>query len=85
MWRPPRLLSLPLRRGGGKMGAAPPLRPGLCWPVALRAVRAWLEPGIMLWRYWRGWSSGPPPPALSALLDRLWRGQGIDLYVRLFL
>jgi hypothetical protein len=50
--------------------------------VALRAVRAWLEPWIMLWRYWRAWSSAPPPAPLGALLDQLWRGHGIYLYVR---
>jgi hypothetical protein len=55
------------------------------WSVALRAVRAWVEPGIMLWRYWRGWSSAPPPAPLSALLDHLWHGHGIYLYVRPFL
>ncbi len=58
------------------------VRPLQCWPVALRAVRAWLEPWIMLWRYWRGWSSAPPPSALGVLLDRLWQGHGISLYVR---
>jgi len=36
----------------------------------------------MLWRYWHGWSSAPPPASLSALLDRLWQGHGIYLYVR---
>ena len=63
------------QRGAGSGAAL------LCWPVALRAVRAWLEPWIMLWRYWRGWSSAPPPPALQRLLDWLWQGHGIDLYV----
>jgi hypothetical protein len=51
------------------------------WPVALRHVRAWLEPGVMLWRYWRGWSDKPPPPALQRLLDWLWQGRGIELYI----
>lgn len=56
---------------------------GLCsWPVALRHVRAWLEPGVMLWRYWRGWSDKPPPSALQELLDWLWKGRGIELYIR---
>jgi len=68
-------------RGENQRRAAP-VRPPRCWPVALRAVRAWLEPWIMLWRYWRGWSSAPPPPALGVLLDQLWRGHGISLYVR---
>jgi hypothetical protein len=37
-------------------------RPAVCWPVALRKVRGWLEPWLMLARYWRAWSSLPPPP-----------------------
>jgi hypothetical protein len=49
--------------------------------VALRQVRAWLEPWIMLGRYWRGWSSKPPPPELQQLLDWLFQGGGINLYV----
>ena len=52
------------------------------WPLALRRVRAWLEPGIMLGRYWRAWSAKPPPPALQQLLDWLWEGHAIYLYVR---
>jgi SRSO17 transposase len=66
----------------GLAGAAPAL---LAWPVALRAVRAWLEPWIMLWRYWRGWSSAPPPAPLCALLNWLSQGHGIYLYVRPYL
>jgi hypothetical protein len=64
------------------MSALPPRRPLLCWPVALRAVRAWLEPWIMLWRYWRAWSTAPPPASLARLLERLWQGHGLYLYVR---
>jgi hypothetical protein len=52
------------------------------WPVALRRVRAWLEPGIMLWRYWRAWSAKAPPPALQQLLDWLWEWHSIALYIR---
>ena len=60
---------------------------GLCeglrsWPLALRHVRAWLEPGIMLWRYWRAWSAKVPPPALQQLLDWRWEGHVIDLSIR---
>ena len=51
------------------------------WPAALRAVRAWLEPWIMLWRYWKGWSTLPPPPQLLLLLHDLALGRAIDLYV----
>jgi DDE superfamily endonuclease len=50
------------------------------WPVALRAVRTWLEPWIMLQRYWQAWSEQPPPPLLQCLLDQLGRGQGLFLY-----
>ena len=57
-----------------------PHRPKIAWPLALRAVRAWLEPWIMLWRYWRGWSVEPPPPPLQALLDWLAQGRPIALY-----
>jgi hypothetical protein len=38
------------------------VRPQISWPMALRAVRAWLEPWIMLRRYWQGWSPLPPFP-----------------------
>jgi hypothetical protein len=55
-------------------------RPHRSWPAALRAVRAWLEPWSRLWRYWRGWSSLPPPPLLAALLDQLAQGHGINVY-----
>jgi len=52
----------------------------MSWPMALRAVRAWLEPWIMLRRYWNGWSSLPPPPAFQSLLRQLEQGQAIALY-----
>jgi hypothetical protein len=52
------------------------------WPIALRHVCAWLEPGLMLWHYWRAWSAKPPPPALQRLLDWLWKGRGIELYIQ---
>jgi hypothetical protein len=70
-------LLLPARE---KIGAsASPPRPGVTWPVALRAVRAWLEPWLMLGRYWRAWSGLPPPRELQRLLD--WVGQGHGLYL----
>ena len=53
--------------------AQPAPRPRMSWPVALRRVRAWLEPWVMLARFWRGWSAQPPPPPLQRLLD--WVGQ----------
>lgn len=52
----------------------------MSWSMALRAVRAWLEPWIMLKRYWRAWSEQSPPPLLQCLLDLLARGQPIFLY-----
>lgn len=56
--------------------------PYLTWPMTLRSVRAWLEPAIMLRRYWFAWSTRPPPPQLQALLDSVWQGNGIYLYIR---
>ncbi len=50
------------------------------WPQTLRAVRAWLEPYIMLMRYWRAFSGMPPPSGLKALLERVFAGEGIYLY-----
>jgi len=47
---------------------------------ALRAVRAWLEPWILLWRYFRAWSTLPPPLELARLLEWVWQGRGINLY-----
>jgi SRSO17 transposase len=56
--------------GRGKM------RSRASWPEALRVVRGWLEPWIMLWRYWRAFSGMPPPPQLRALLERVFSGRG---------
>jgi hypothetical protein len=50
------------------------------WPETLRAVRAWLEPWVMLWRYWRAFSGMPSPPELKALLDWVFSGRGLYLY-----
>ncbi len=65
---------------GGKIGEGKGTRPQVFWPVALRAVRSWLKPWIMLRRYWRGWSQLPPPPALQFLLGKLEQGHPIPLY-----
>jgi hypothetical protein len=35
----------------------------------------------MLWRYWRAYSEKPPPKELRALLDRVFLGRGLYLYV----
>ena len=53
----------------------------LCWPEALRKVRTWLEPYVMLWRYWRAYSEKPPPKELRRLLERVFVGRGLYLYV----
>src|SRR5262249_29247883 len=52
------------------------------WHVAVRPVRAWLEPGSMLGRYRQGLSGTPPPLALQRLLDWLWEGRAISFYIR---
>jgi hypothetical protein len=49
--------------------------------AALRAVRAWLEPWITLWRYWPAWSTKPPSRPLQRFLDQLDCGHGIHLNV----
>jgi hypothetical protein len=35
----------------------------------------------MLTRYWRAYSAKPPPQQLKALLERVFSGQGLYLYV----
>ena len=64
----------------GKVCEEKGVRPHISWPMALRAVRTWLEPWIMLRRYWHGWSQLPPPPALQFLLEWLEQGQALALY-----
>jgi hypothetical protein len=61
------------REQGKKISERKGMRPQVSWPMALRAVRGWLEPWIMLRRYWNGWSPLPPPPALQLLLTWLER------------
>lgn len=56
------------------------IRSTLTWPAALRQVRAWLTPWIWLRRWWRAWSSAPPPPELHALLDALAHGYPLPFY-----
>jgi hypothetical protein len=52
------------------------------WPQALRAMRAWLGPWVMLWRYWRVFSDLPLPPELEVLLEQEFSGRGLYLYAR---
>jgi hypothetical protein len=63
-----------------KKKEAEPIRPQVSWPKALRAVRAWLEPWVLLQRFWQAWSTHPPPPQLQTLVDCLGRGQALFLY-----
>ena len=64
--------------GGKKRTDTQP--PPLSWPRALRKVRSWLTPYVMLWRYWRAFSGMPPPQELRVLLERLFAGRGFRLY-----
>jgi hypothetical protein len=48
--------------------------------VALRRVRAWLDPALVVWRYWHAWSPEPPPAQLQALLDWVGQGRPLPLY-----
>ncbi len=63
-----------------KKEAEIPIRPQVSWPKALRAVRAWLEPWVLLQRFWQAWSTHPPSPQLQTLVDCLGRGQALFLY-----
>jgi hypothetical protein len=67
--------------GRGKKAEAPASSWQLTWPEALRAVRGWLEPYVMLMRYWKAFCGKPPPPELEALLERVFSGRGLYLYV----
>ena len=72
----------PRPRGGQRrpdIGAEPAVRNS--WPVALRAVRAWLVPWSVLARCWRAWSPAPPPRQLQRLLDAAAAGQPLHLYL----
>ena len=68
------------QESGKNMSDSVPQHPLLCWPRLLREVRAWLEPWGMLQRYWRAWSTQPPPFALQQVLDALSVGVPLFLY-----
>jgi hypothetical protein len=53
----------------------------LSWPRALRKIRSWLQPYVMLLRYWRAYTELPPPKEFQALLGRLFSAEGLYLYV----
>ena len=67
-------------RGRGPISTA---WPGtvVAWPVTLRRVRGWLTPWVVLGRWWRAWSSAPPPAQLRLLLDRAHAGRPLHLYL----
>jgi len=69
----------PAAERGGPHAALPPPAPS--WPRALRAIRAWLSPSIVLQRWWQAWSKAPPPPQLQALIDSVAAGCGLHLYL----
>ena len=69
----------PAAERGGPRAAVPPPVPS--WPQALRAVRAWLSPWIVLQRWWAAWSKAPPPPQLQALINSVAAGCGLHLYI----
>ena len=62
------------------MARPSPTRP-VSWPVTLRRVRGWLDPWTCLWRWWRAWSTAPPPPELQVLLDSVGQGRPLKLYL----
>ena len=66
-------------KAGEKKEPDPSERPQVSWPKALRAVRAWLEPWVLLQRFWQAWSALPPPRPLQQLLEHL--SQGLPLYL----
>jgi hypothetical protein len=51
------------------------------WPVALRRVRGWLTPWVVLRRCWQAWSTKAPPFQLRLLLDAAHAGRPLHLYL----
>jgi hypothetical protein len=64
---------------GGPTAETPAEHPS--WPKALRAVRAWLTPWLLLQRWWQAWTDQPPPAELQQLLNTLEQGHAINLYL----
>ena len=69
------------QEAGGKEKEPEKERRPLSWPLALRQVQSWLNPWVMLWRFWRAWSDRPPPPQLRAVLDAVGGGHPLNVYV----
>ncbi|WUN13625.1 hypothetical protein OHA74_14645 [Streptomyces phaeochromogenes] len=62
-------------------GTPPPHQPqSASWHQALRVVRGWLTPWTTLQRYWRAWSTKPPPAVLQELINSIASGRPLDLY-----
>jgi hypothetical protein len=71
---------------GAAGGRRPATKTSMCdvvvsWPVALRRVRGWLTPWVVLGRWWRAWSTAPPPAQLRLLLEAAHAGQPLHLYL----
>jgi hypothetical protein len=49
---------------------------------SLESGKGWLEPWVMLMRYWKAFSDLPPPKELRALLEWVFSGRGLYLYAR---
>jgi SRSO17 transposase len=54
---------------------------GMSWPKALRGVRGWLTPWVLLQRCWRGWSISAPPRQLQHALAWVGVGRPLHLYL----
>jgi hypothetical protein len=68
---------------GGRRPAGRAAAPGgvVPWPVALRRVRGWLTPWVVLRRCWQAWSTKAPPFQLRLLLDAAHAGRPLHLYL----
>jgi hypothetical protein len=67
----------------GEDDGAPPAAPAertdqkaahVSWSAWLRRVRGWLEPFVLVWRYWKAFTPARPPRLLRALLEGCRRG-----------
>ncbi|MEV0169298.1 hypothetical protein AB0H96_55200, partial [Nonomuraea fuscirosea] len=70
----------------GRPGPIPSTRPSLTRPTGTQlaphaARRPQLAvPAIALSRWWKAWSTAPPPPELQAMIDAVTAGHGLHLY-----